>query len=442
MAATQKTIAETAQNRTSQWVLAVVAGLFLFIAVVKYGDPVILDKLVQPPENIEAAVFQSWPLQWGYWLTLPLIVVGLAAIGRAGLDFKWPLALPLVWLVWQFISATKTVNPELTAMTLKHFSVCVLLFYLGCLGLKGMRNPWPVWAGLALGFCWVLRAGIEQQFGGLDETRLMFFTLKGGVCFDPRLLHDPEYLKRIASPRIFSTFSNPDAFAGSIVLLLPLTLAFIWQITPKRLPAMRWVFPGIIGGCGLACLYWSGSKAGWLVGLIVAMAALGHSTLPMKWRRILIWAVVGIGVAALGLRYAHSFQKQKVSVTTRSVYWRAAVQIAARHPLFGTGPGTYSVSYGQTQHSGAGFTRLCHNDYLEQACDSGLPGFVVYAAMMFGYLAWLYRYRARGSRPLSYAVVLGLVGLCLHSVVEYHLYIPALAWPMFFLLGWAMKNDN
>jgi O-antigen ligase len=100
------------------------------------------------------------------------------------------------------------------------------------------------------------------------------------------------------------------------------------------------------------------------------------------------------------------------------------------------------VSYGQTQHSGAGFTRLCHNDYLEQACDSGLPGFVVYAAMMFGYLAWLYRYRARGTEPSSYAVVLGLVGLCLHSVVEYHLYIPALAWPMFFLLGWAMKNDN
>jgi hypothetical protein len=37
---------------------------------------------------------------------------------------------------------------------------------------------------------------------------------------------------------------------------------------------------------------------------------------------------------------------------------------------------------------------------------------------------------------VRFAVWLGLLGLFLHSLMEFHLYYPALAWPAFFLLGW------
>ncbi len=476
MAATQNRIAETAQCQRGPGVFGVVAGLFFFVAILKFGDPVILDNVVQPPENAWAAVFESWQVKWGYWLMLPLIVAGLADIcwrtlGRTrssaslpgalpgalpGTGFKWRLALPAAWLGWQFVSATQSVSPRLTSLTLEHFLACVILFYLGCFGLKGVRNPWPLWTGLALALCWVIRAGFEQHFGGLEATRHFFYSMKNGTGLPPGPLNDA-YLKRIASPRIFSTFSNPDALAGCIVLLLPVTLVFLWQITPKVRTAIRWGFVAILGGCGLACLYWSGSKAGWLVALVVGMVALGHSTLSMKWKRILICGVFILGVAGFGVRYAASFQKQKVSVVTRFVYWQAALQIVAKHPVLGTGPGTFSVPYGQIKRPADDFARLCHNDYLEQACDSGMPGFVAYTAMIAGCLSWLYRYRLgrAAARPyqsegignnwgfsFNYVVWLGMMGLCLHSMVEYHLYIPALAWPMFFLMGWAMNNED
>jgi hypothetical protein len=415
-------------------------------------------------------------------------------------------------------------------LTLEHFSACVVLFYLGCFGLKGVRNPWPLWTGLALALCWIIRAGFEQHFGGLEATRHFFYSMKDGTDLPPGLLNDPAYQKRIDSDRIFSTFSNPDALAGCIVLLLPVTLVFLWQITPKVRTAIRRAFVAILGGCGLACLYWSGSKGGWLVALVLGMVALEHSTLSMKWKRILICGVLVLGVAGFGVRYAGSYRKQKVSVVTRSIYWKAAVQIAAKHPVLGTGPGTFSVPYGQIKRPADDFARLCHNDYLEQACDSGVPGFVAYTAMIVGCLSWLYRYRARGasehcchsmeqtplpnplpasrgegihsstesrptdpnplpasrgegihgsteSRPTDpnplpasrgerigrsfggsvkmrphgrnirgfgccFVVWLGVMGLCLHSMVEYHLYIPALAWPMFFLMGWAMNSED
>ena len=47
----QKTIAEPAQSRRGPLIFAVVAGLFFFVSIVKFGDPVILDNVVQPPES-------------------------------------------------------------------------------------------------------------------------------------------------------------------------------------------------------------------------------------------------------------------------------------------------------------------------------------------------------------------------------------------------------
>ena len=265
MAATQNRIAETAQSQRGPTVFAVVAGLFFFVAILKFGDPVILDNVLLPPENAQAAVFESWQVKWGYWLMLPLIVAGLAAIRWRTLSLKWPLALPLAWLGWQFISATQSVSPKLTSMTLEHFVACAVLFYLGCFALKGVKNPWPLWTGLALALCWVIRAGFEQHFGGLEATRHFFYSMKNASDLPPGLLNNPAYLNRIASPRIFSTFCNADALAGGIVLLLPVALVFLWQITPKVRTAIRWAFVAILGGCGLACLYWSGPRrAGWL----------------------------------------------------------------------------------------------------------------------------------------------------------------------------------
>lgn len=428
MAATQNKTAETDHSGPG-FLFAIVAGLFFFIAIVKFGVPVILDKIVTPPEDAVAAVFETWQIKWAYRFMLPLIAAGLIAVRWNKLNFKWPLALPLIWLAWQSIAASQTVSQDLTGPTLEYFCACVVLFYLGYFSMQGVRQRWPLWAALGLALCWVMRMGLEQHFGGLEATRRMVFQTHSAASLPP------DYLARITSNRIFATFSNPDAFAGCILLLMPVTLVFLWQLTPKVRTSVRRAFVVILGGCGLACLYWSGSKGGWLVTLLVGVIALGHSTLALKWKRILICGVLILGVAAFGVRYAGFFKKERNSVGARFAYWHAAAKIIAAHPLLGTGPGTFSVPYKQFKQPDDEMTQLCHNDYLEQATDSGLPGFVAYMAMIVGFLAYLYRYRIRGGFTLGFAVWLGLLGLCLHSIVEYHLYIPALAWPMFFLVG-------
>ena len=150
-------------------------------------------------------------------------------------------------------------------------------------------------------------------------------------------------------------------------------------------------------------------------------------------------------------RYSAFFQKGATSVSARFDYWRAALQTVKASPLFGTGPGTFALAYERTKRPESEMSRLVHNDYLEQASDSGVVGFLTYSGFIVGALAWSLK-RAkpmldkaelelpRTAEPpdpwLAFAVWLGLLGWAMQSLLEFGLYIPALAWPAFAMLGW------
>ena len=157
--------------------------------------------------------------------------------------------------------------PDLTRPTLKHFVACVLCFYLGYFSLSRVQRLWPFWLGLLGGFLLVLAVGWEQQFGGLKESRRWFF-----LYLYPQMKEvPPEYLKKISSDRIFATLFYPNTLAGVLLLLLPATLAAIWQLRRLLTAAARGFLMAVVGTAGLACLYWSGSKGGWLLMLLAGL---------------------------------------------------------------------------------------------------------------------------------------------------------------------------
>ena len=398
----------------------------------------ILDSVVTPPSSFTAAFYESWPTTWGYWMFLPLLSMGLMSIPWSRLKFKWIWALPALWLAWEFVAATQTVNMSLTGQTLAHFTVCVALFYLGYLAFQQGAPSWPLWAGISLALCWVIRKGVEQHFGGLEATRKLIEAGNNPMGISLEALKNPDFIKRIESKRIYATFVYANAFAGGLLLTLPLAMAFMWRLTAKVRPPLRVGMVLLFGLIGLVCLYWSGSKAGWLVALTVGLVALGHSNVPSKWKRALIFGVLILGLAAFVAKYAGFFQKERNSVGARFAYWRVAVMVIKTHPILGSGPGTFQVPYRELKRTDDEPTKLCHNDYLEQASDSGVLGFAIYISMVIANLLLLYRY-STGKTPLdwlTFAVWLGVFAVCLQSTVEFHLYIPALAWTEFFLIGW------
>ena len=56
--------------------------------------------------------------------------------------------------------------------------------------------------------------------------------------------------------------------AGAVLLLLPGALVAVWELARCLQNVTRGVLVGLVGYMGVACLYWSGSKAGWLIALM------------------------------------------------------------------------------------------------------------------------------------------------------------------------------
>ena len=314
---------------------AVAAGLFFFVVIIKLGNPVILDSAIAPPGTATEIYYESWPSMWGIWLLIPVVAMGLLATPWNRLKFRWIFALPAVWLAWEFVASTQSAGPDLTGLTMSHFTVCVGLFYLGYFALQGTRQTWPIWTGISLALCWVIHTGFQQHFGGLAAMRALVNSGQSPMSLTPNALNSPDFVKRLASNRIYSTFVYANALAGGLILILPLSLVFLWRLTPKvRLPS-RVALVVIMGGAGLACLYWSGSKAGWLAALTIGLLALGHSAAPLKWKRALICGVLVAGVAAFAVKYASYFQKERNSTGARFAYWRAAMIVIKAHPWMG-----------------------------------------------------------------------------------------------------------
>src|SRR5215469_2767255 len=124
-------------------IYALVFGLFLGLCILKFGNPVILDQRIDPPASLSEAWRFAWPTHWANWIFFPLAAVGAVLIAptlgaRQPPHLRWLLVLPLLWLGWQFLSATQTVDDNLTAITLWQFSGCVASYYIGVFL---FRNP-------------------------------------------------------------------------------------------------------------------------------------------------------------------------------------------------------------------------------------------------------------------------------------------------------------
>src|SRR5215470_8226600 len=151
----------------------------------------------------------------------------------------------------------------------------------------------------------------------------------------------------------------------------------------------RGLLVGIVAIGALGCLFWSGSKGGWLLALLLGLIVLLRLKTKMAIKMGLIIGVLLIGLAAFFVRHRIFFEKGATSVVARFDYWKAAVQITKDHPIFGSGPGTFFISYQKIKRPESEPSRLTHNDYLEQASDSGIPGLLLYTGIVAGGLAWI-----------------------------------------------------
>ncbi|HZI33145.1 MAG TPA: hypothetical protein VFF11_12455, partial [Candidatus Binatia bacterium] len=325
-------------------------GLFLGLCVWKFGNPVILDHKIFPPNSPSEFLNQPWPLHWANWILLPLAVTGAILMlsaktggaptrrdkipgephqsksrdgsrGRSPHQ-RWLWLLPCIWLGWQFISAGKTVDADLTGATLWQFCGCVGCYFLGALLFA--RHELRCWLlpGLlaALAFCLV--RGIDQRLFEYPEAAQMLTEGEhtGWTNFPPATIAqmrldsiiittngvdvaNPVVLQKFQKGRVAGTLVYPNALAGLILLLWPVSLALVFGRTKNLRPPVRYAAMGLTVFLGGMAFYWSGSKLGWLIGLGI----VGLYLLRLNWPRKLKLATVGLvmiaGLSVFAVRF-------------------------------------------------------------------------------------------------------------------------------------------
>ena len=453
------------KNLAATKLYALAFGLFLGLCLWKFGNPVILDHKISAPTTFAEFLDEPWPLHWANWILLPLAALGgLLAfkkrklghsekleIGNWKLKIQW---LPLAWLGWQFISATKTVDADLTRATLWQFSGCVACYFLGAL-IFSRDHLWRwLLPGLLAAFAFCLVRGIDQRVFEFPQNRLVLIEGErtGWTNFPPAAIAqmkadniiittngaevaNPAILEKFKKGRVAGTLVYPNALAGIILLLWPVSLALAFEATKNLKPFIRLAAIALTIFLGGAALFWSGSKLGWLIAIGLAGLYLLRRDGSRKFKFMAVAVVLLFGLGIFTVRFHHYFATGAHSVGARFDYWRAAVRTTATHPIFGTGPGTFQHPYAEIKAPESEMARLAHNDYLEQFSDAGILSGLTYAAWIISALVVLGKKLWRNGNEMEFAIFAGLLAWFTQGLGEFGLYIPALAWMAFTLLG-------
>ena len=183
-----------------------------------------------------------------------------------------------------------------------------------------------------------------------------------------------------------------------------------------------------------------------LIAGVIGIALSRHAT---RNTVVLLASLVVIDLLIVGSWFGVERLAQRIQETTmgdvesREEPAAYTLGIIKDYPVFGSGPGSFYVVFPRYQPpSVVGFYDFAHNDYAQFAAESGLPALAVLGLFVAASLAaalraqWLRRDPAM--RGMSFACIMGVTAILIHSWVDFNLQIPANA--MYFMvllaIGW------
>jgi len=232
--------------------------------------------------------------------------------------------------------------------------------------------------------------------------------------------------------RATSTLYLPNPFAG---FLLSLVILGLWRFAhSKRL------LDGLLAVFSLSVFVLTDSRGAFLA-LVVALvvgAWLAPKVLK-SWRQlamVVVGAVVLVLLASLiRSHFSHSFTLQGArfrdiastdssSTSDRVYYLKSALLIWEKHPLAGSGAGTFSTLHPKYQYRVISAGNNVHNFYVQTLSELGVVGFGVLIYVLVLLISGVLR--GVKEDPTRLPLALGLLAVLLHSAVDIDANYPVL----------------
>lgn len=170
--------------------------------------------------------------------------------------------------------------------------------------------------------------------------------------------------------------------------------------------------------------------------LIAGAAGLLLSRHATRGTVVLLASLIVIDLFIVGSWFGVEKLAQRIEQTTvQNVEEREqpasyALDLVRDFPLTGAGPGSFYAVFPRYRAATiANFYDHAHNDYLQFASESGLPGLGILGLLVASALsvALIAQYRRRDPlmRGMSFASFMGMTAILIHSSVDFNLQIPA-----------------
>ena len=221
--------------------------------------------------------------------------------------------------------------------------------------------------------------------------------------------------------RVFSTWENPNIFAGYLGEAIAMVFAFFIQAeTEKR----RWRL-GVALLALAACLAMTYAR-GACFAVMLTLAGYG----AIKDRRVLFGCVALGGIALLAdpmlaERLLSVFTKVDTSSEMRLAIWESSAAMILDHPLLGIGWGAYRLVYPEYDfyiNDASVIIYHAHNMYLNYAAEIGVIGAAAYFWFFFGTMLAAFMASRKEESPLvqrfELGIALALVTVALGGVTD------------------------
>jgi O-antigen ligase len=363
----------------------------------------------------------------GYmWLCIHRPFEYYPALGDLQLERAYFLVMFAFWLVWP----NKGVVSNRLHVALLGFSAALAVCWLASpyRDLERCSNTLESYLKVALFYVLVVTSVRDEK--GL-RTLLALFLFSVSAYIGHSLLEhlNGRYEFRQGIMRMVGvdvTYADPNAFASTVLLALPLTLPF-WNSARSTL--VRVLLAGFtLAAC--ACILLTGSRTGY-----VGLGVFGICCLLLARSKAKMLLLLGIAIVLL-IAFTPSFLQERFLTLVDPSYGPANAQESAQgriggflegfhlwdeNPILGVGPGAFLYA------TGAGYNS--HNLYGQVVSEMGVVGAVAFGGLVLCFLLNWFEARRhyRNRRPdflyqVSRAVSLNIVLLLLMGWAGHNLY--------------------
>ncbi|MFC1500900.1 O-antigen ligase family protein [Elusimicrobiota bacterium] len=202
---------------------------------------------------------------------------------------------------------------------------------------------------------------------------------------------DPFVWRGAFGERIFSTFGNPNFFGDFLVVMSPVVLALFFL----KKQAHLFVLWALMAFCAMFTFSkgtWLGFAIGFVIFVILYVGYFANIK-SNKVRGILIGFIIAVLLFA-GIGTLQRLSKRSDSASFRIFTWLSTWEMINTKPVFGTGIGSFYVSYPAFRRPQIFFIEGKHNtetdhsenEYIEVWADEGIFGFGIFLALLTVFL--------------------------------------------------------